>query len=346
LGVPSEDEDGAELTLRQRIDRLRSAEPLVAIVAAAPPPSGNGAGDPVPADVGLVDEPLSETGEPVAGDEPDPETDEPDQEAVGVVGEGGGAADGGGEGEVGGEGDGGGAADGGGDRGEEGGEGGGEAGDTDEAHDDTDEADEDEDEGTTGEGEPGGAVDVVDVDEDSGAAPLVEAVRALEEAARVEAELAPGAAASVDIDGLSETLAGLQDEVAALRTLVESLATDLRERLEAVHEEVLVLTGKLQPTGTEVVVLPKALEQTADLPPLPDALIDPTGPIEDDGHKPRRRRLLLVVLLVLLGLVIAGLIVVTVVFGWDAVRDEMTDLTSALPVFSTVGSGPPEGVVP
>ncbi|MFP5319441.1 MAG: hypothetical protein ACLGI2_14255, partial [Acidimicrobiia bacterium] len=67
LGVPSEDEDGAELTLRQRIDRLRSAEPLVAVVAAAPPPSGNGAGEPVPADVGLVDEPLPETGEPVAG---------------------------------------------------------------------------------------------------------------------------------------------------------------------------------------------------------------------------------------------------------------------------------------
>lgn len=283
LGVPSEDEDGTELTLRQRIDRFRSAEPLVAVAAAAPPLSGNGALKP---------------------------------------------AAGGGEGSGDGDGDGGGDGDGDGD----------------------------------GDGR-GGAIDV-DVAEAPGAAPLVEAVRALEEAARVEAEMTPMGGPAVDVAGLSENIAGLKEEISALRTLVESLATDLRERLEAVHEEVLTLTGKLEPTGGAPVILPAALEHTADLPPVPVPPTDPAsgepggaaGPVdavEDDSARRRpRRRLLLVVLLVFLGLVIAGLIVVTVVYGWDAVRDEMTGLVPApgpgevLRVLSTASPASPEGVVP
>ena len=274
LGVAGEDEDGTELTLRQRIDRFRTAQPLVAVAAAAPPPSGNGAVT-------------------VHGGGDDEEGDE----------------DGDGEG---------------------GKEGGGK--------------------------DDGGGVDMVEVAEDTGAAPLVEAMRALEEAARVEAEMAPAGGTPVDMAGLTETLSGLQDEVAALRTLVESLATDLRERLESVHEEILVLTGRLEPTGS-VVVVPEALEQTADdLPPvavpLPAAEAEGEGEeAAEDARKRPRRRVLLVVLLVLVGLLIAGLIVITVVFGWDTVRDEVSGFISApapggaVPVLSTVGLGPPEGAL-
>ena len=263
LDVPTEDEEGAELTLRQRIDRFRAAQPLVAVAAATPPPSGNGAVT------------MAEQSEP--GDD-----EERDSRA--------------------------------------------------------------------------GAVDVVEVAEDTGAAPLVEAVRALEEAARVEAEMAPAGGPPMDLAGLAETLSGLQDEVAAVRTLVESLATDLRERLEAVHEEILVLTGRLEPSN-QVVVLPQALEQTADLPPVmtaadaADAAADADAAAEaaDDARKRPRRRVLLVVLLVIVGLLIAGLIVVTVVYGWDAVRDEISGFISAsapaeaVPVLSTAVLDPPEG---
>lgn len=277
LGVAAEDEDGSELTLRQRVDRFRSAAPLAAVVADAPPISGNGAGGLPEAEPEVEAEPAAEA-EPADEDGAEAETAEPEAE--------------------------------------------------------TEEADEAE------EGGGGGAVDVVDVAVDPGAAPLVEAVRALEEAARMEAEMPAAAAPAVDVSGLSETLAELKGEVSALRTLVESLATDLRERLEAVHEEVLTLTGRLDPAG-EVVILPQALEETADLPPV----VLPTEEPAVDDPKRRRRRLALVLLLVFVALVLAGLVVVTVLFGWDAVRDEMSEAVSA-PAPGRFARPSPEGAMP
>ena len=278
LGVAAEDEDGSELTLRQRVDRFRSAAPLAAVVADAPPISGNGAG-----------------GLPQAEPEAEPEVEaEPAAEA--------------------------------------------EPADEDGAEAETAEPEAETEEAEEGGG--GGAVDVVDVAVDPGAAPLVEAVRALEEAARMEAEMPAAAAPAVDVSGLSETLAELKGEVSALRTLVESLATDLRERLEAVHEEVLTLTGRLDPAG-EVVILPQALEETADLPPV----VLPTEEPAVDDPKRRRRRLALVLLLVFVALVLAGLVVVTVLFGWDAVRDEMSEAVSA-PAPGRFARPSPEGAMP
>jgi hypothetical protein len=193
-----------------------------------------------------------------------------------------------------------------------------------------------------GEVAEGGAVDILDVDEDPGAAPLVEAVRALEEAARVEAESAPfSGPPAVDVAGLSEALAGLQSEVAALRMLVESLATDLRERLEAVHEEVLVLTGQLEPVGGRAPSAPApVVDETAILPPVEAVPVDEDdGDGDGDGEGRRAgRRILLVVLLLLVALLVAGLIVVTVVYGWDAVRDQMSEMVPAVRAF--------QGVVP
>ncbi|HEX6595921.1 MAG TPA: hypothetical protein VF045_03235 [Acidimicrobiales bacterium] len=271
LGVPKEDEDGRELTLRQRIDRFRSAAPLAAVVADAPPISGNGAGH---------------KGEPDPAPERNPAAD--------------GQSD--------------------------------DAGDDGQSENNPGEADD------KGEAEGGSGVDVVDVADSPGAAPLVEAVRALEEAARVEAESPHNSGPTVDVAQLSETLSELKDEVAALRTLVESLATDMRERLEAVHEEVLVLTGKLEPTD-KVVVLPQALEQTADIPPV---LASPDEPAPDESKR-RRRRVWLVVLLVVVALLLAGVIVLTVVFGWDTLRDEISGLV-AVPV--PAGLVSPQGATP
>jgi hypothetical protein len=159
----------------------------------------------------------------------------------------------------------------------------------------------------------------VDVDAAPGAAPLVDAVRALEHAARVEAELSQAApvatpvASAIDVGRLTDTVKSMQAELAALRTLVDSLGVDLRERLDVLHAEILVAQGPLAPEAMRA-----ADEVTQVLPP-----VAPPETEAADGHR-AGRRILLVMLLVLLGLIVAGAIVAGVVFGWDQIRSQFS----------------------
>jgi hypothetical protein len=113
----------------------------------------------------------------------------------------------------------------------------------------------------------------------------------------------------------------VQAELAALRTLVDSLGVDIRQRLDVLHEEILVAQGRLGPATTPE-AMRAADEVTRVLPPVAPADVE-----TENGEEHRaRRRVLLVVLLVLLGLIVAGVIVAGVVFGWDQIRSEVSGL--------------------
>jgi hypothetical protein len=171
----------------------------------------------------------------------------------------------------------------------------------------------------------------LDVDVEPGAAPLADAVRALEQAALVEAELAqvvPEPPSGVDLVKLTETLNALQTEMVALRSLVDSLGTELRERLDAIHEDLLSNAGVLNPVGPGPGAMRAADVVTQEVPPVP-VPISADGPVEEEVAPPAKRsgrRVLLVVVLVVLGLLLAGLIVLTGVYGWDKVRSQVNGL--------------------
>jgi hypothetical protein len=171
-----------------------------------------------------------------------------------------------------------------------------------------------EDAGTVDEG--AGAADEPDlgegrdVDSEPGAAPLVDAVRALERAARVEADLAesaPEGPAGLDLVALATTLNVIQVELRGLHDLIESLGVELRERLEAIHEEVLARESVLDTPAA-------ADDLTIELPPVENGAVN--GDVEPDGRRRRLRRVLLVVLLLLLGVLMAGAVVALVVYVW------------------------------
>ncbi|MDQ4097821.1 MAG: hypothetical protein M3144_08145, partial [Actinomycetota bacterium] len=173
----------------------------------------------------------------------------------------------------------------------------------------------------------------VDVDVEPGAAPLVDAMLALEHAARVEAELSQAGpalvetAGGVDLKQLTERLRRIEMQQAALHALVDSLGVEIRERLDILHEEILVGQGRLGPP-TAPPAMRAADQVTRVLPAVPDEA-EPTeteaGAETSEGvAKKAGRRVLLLVLLVLLGLVIAGGIVAIGVFGWDQVRSQFS----------------------
>lgn len=175
----------------------------------------------------------------------------------------------------------------------------------------------------------GEAAEELDVDVEPAAAPLADAVRALEQAARVEAELSQSAAegpGGVDLVTLAATLSNVQAELAALRALVEALGVELRERLESIHEELLTARGVLEPPPGEpavaVPVVAAALQAitdqpTTEVPPVPPDL--PAAPEPDVATPGRRwfRRVLLVVLLTLIAFAIAAVIVGVITFAWN-----------------------------
>lgn len=199
----------------------------------------------------------------------------------------------------------------------------------------------DEGEGEEGEPKPefGEELDVdVDVDVEPGAAPLVDAVRALERAARVEAELSqvvPGGPAGVDLVALAGTLNAMQVDLAALRELVDALGKELRERLEAIHEEVLTARGVLRPAtvgGEPIPGASAAHAETIVLPPVDGAvdIADVLGAeVEPNGRRRSLRRILLIVILVVLGVVIAGVVVLIAIYGWDQVRSQVSGFATA-----------------
>src|SRR5207249_5273074 len=91
-----------------------------------------------------------------------------------------------------------------------------------------------EDEVATTEGEG------VDVEDEPGAAPLVDAVEALDQAAREEVEVNhivsdEPTTADVDIVGLAETLEGIRTELAVLRQLVEAMGERLGRLEDALY---------------------------------------------------------------------------------------------------------------
>jgi hypothetical protein len=186
-------------------------------------------------------------------------------------------------------------------------------------------------EGEDGPTEPGRSEDGSG-DQEPSAAQLVDAVRALEQAAEVEAELAkaegPG---GVSLVTLSETLMGIQGEIAALRELVEAFEIGMRRQLDELQAQIAaVREGSLvppPPTGPASLV-PAPSDRTQDLPPVPAGAIPPAGEAEPEAGPIRRsfRRVLLVVLLVLLGVMIAGGIALAVAVGWDSIRDQSTGL--------------------
>src|SRR5205085_9572795 len=113
----------------------------------------------------------------------------------------------------------------------------------------------------------------------------VDAVRALEHAARVEAELAqagptgvPTAGAGVDLAHLTSTMNSIQAELSALRSLVDSLGVEIRERLDILHEEILVAQGRLGPE-TSPGAMRAADEVTRVMPP-----VTPPEAHADDGE--------------------------------------------------------------
>ncbi|MDQ3979255.1 MAG: hypothetical protein M3314_06865 [Actinomycetota bacterium] len=177
-------------------------------------------------------------------------------------------------------------------------------------------------------------------------AQLVDAVRALEQAAEMEADLAshPGAAnggAGVDVASLADTLSGIQAEIAALRDLVEAFELGVRRQFDELQNR-LISAGQgpaasLAPSDSSepVPLIPRPVDPTHEMAPVSveqGPLSSLTGGGDGEGGFARRsgRRVLLVILLAVLGVLIAGGIAVAVALGWDTIRPEPAGLLRPL----------------
>ena len=168
-------------------------------------------------------------------------------------------------------------------------------------------------------------------------AQLVEdAVRALEQAAEVEARLAEsgptdgpgGGAGSVDLRSLTETLNGIQGEIAALRDLVEAFEIGMRRQLDEIQSQLRSATDQtpVPPSGPSSVV-PHPSDPTQVMAPVEVdvAAGGMEGEVEGSAHR-RLKRVFLVLLLALLGVALAGGIAVAVAVGWDSIRPKPAGL--------------------
>ena len=158
---------------------------------------------------------------------------------------------------------------------------------------------------------------------------LAEAVKALEQAAEVEANLANAGAAAdgpagVDLMSLTETLGRIQGEIAALRDLVEAFELGVRRQLDDLQTQLARNnhTTAASPSGPAP-ILSRPADPTREMPPVeveePPAGLPSPGEGAGTAHRAGRRTLL-VVLLVLLGVLLAGGIATAVAVGWDTIR--------------------------
>jgi hypothetical protein len=151
-----------------------------------------------------------------------------------------------------------------------------------------------------------------DVDHEKAPPQLAEAVRALGSAARMEEQLDAGPD-GVDLVRLSDTLRGIQGELAHLREMVQGLEPGS----PGANDTGAVAAGP--------VPVPEAAVETRDLPPVAaDVEPAPDLEVEEEGRGRRSlRRVLLVLLVVVLGILLAGGILVIAAVGWDELRAQV-----------------------